>query len=74
MSRTIIWFLAIAAASTTAALARNASDEDACRHDAVHHCRRVLGNDSQVLDCLIANKHRISRGCLAVLRRNGYGY
>ena len=55
----------------SAAMARTAEEEAACRRDAVHFCRGT-SDEFQVRDCLVAQKRRISRNCRAVLESHGF--
>lgn len=50
---------------------RQAGDR-ACRSDATRLCRKVLEmGDGAVLQCLVSNAGRLSRGCRKILQDNG---
>jgi len=72
MSRKLMFILALSIAPVpTAAFAQSNAENAACRHDAVHLCRGI-SEDYKVRDCLVAQKHRLSHGCRAVLESHGY--
>jgi hypothetical protein len=48
------------------------TDEDACKHDVVKYCRKILNQgDMAILSCLQEHRPRLRKQCRAVLERNG---
>lgn len=52
-----------------------AADSGACHRDAMRFCAKTLHGDktqlSEVAKCLVANKHKLSGQCRAVLKSYG---
>ena len=72
MTRELMLILVLATVPfASAAVARTSAEEHACSRDAVHFCRGI-SDELQVRDCLVAQKHRISRHCRAVLESHGF--
>lgn len=47
-------------------------DKTACNGDSHRFCKAVLGTDDMtVLSCLQTNRQKLSKGCRAVLEKNG---
>ena len=64
--------LAIVVASVPVALAQGTPDErQACTRDAQHFCRKDLGDDGAVQNCLQTNRARLSRACKSVFESHG---
>lgn len=65
---------AIAVTSSGAALAQHAgtkSEQAACSRDAQRFCRKDLGNDGAVQNCLQTNRASLSRSCKKVFESHG---
>jgi hypothetical protein len=46
--------------------------QKACQSDVARHCRAVIqGGDFAILDCLKANRPKLSKACEKVLKDNG---
>ena len=64
----------VAAMSSGAALAQHAgtkSEQSACSRDAQRFCRKDLGNDGAVQNCLQTNRQSLSRSCKKVFESHG---
>lgn len=46
-------------------------EQKACSHDAQRFCRKQLGDDNAVQQCLMANRSKLSRSCSAVFQSHG---
>ncbi|WP_407176484.1 cysteine rich repeat-containing protein [Bradyrhizobium sp. STM 3562] len=46
-------------------------EQQACSRDASRFCRRVLGDDSAVRQCLEQHRHRLSSACRKVFESHG---
>ena len=65
---------AVVAMSSGAALAQHAgtsADQKACSRDAQRFCRKDLGNDGAVQNCLQTNRDSLSRSCKKVFKSHG---
>ena len=63
----LVLILAISGASASFAQHQGTQQEQqACSRDASRLCRKDLGNDGLVQQCLQQNRTRLSRGCKAV--------
>jgi hypothetical protein len=78
MSRKLMLAIGLFAVATTSAFAQyypghrgTREEQAACRRDALHLCRG-MSDDSQIQNCLVAQKHRLSGGCRRALQRHGY--
>ena len=47
------------------------SEQQACSRDASRLCRKDLGNDGAVQQCLQANRSKLSSGCRKVFQSHG---
>jgi hypothetical protein len=64
--------LAIVVASVPFAMAQGTPQErQACTRDAQHFCRKDLGDDGAVQNCLQTNRARLSRACKSVFESHG---
>ncbi|MES5487484.1 hypothetical protein QMZ05_32460 [Bradyrhizobium sp. INPA03-11B] len=66
--------LAVAVMSSGAALAQHAgtkSEQSACSRDAQRFCRKDLGNDDAVQNCLHMKRDSLSRSCKKVFESHG---
>jgi len=64
--------VAIVIASIPAAVAQGTPQErQACTRDAQRFCRKDLGNDDAVQNCLQTNRARLSRACSRVFASHG---
>ncbi len=58
--------------SIPVALAQGSPEErQACTRDAQHFCRKDLGNDGAVQNCLQTNRARLSKSCRQVFESHG---
>jgi hypothetical protein len=58
--------------SVPLALAQGSPEErQACTRDAQHFCRKDLGNDGAVQNCLQTNRARLSKSCRQVFESHG---
>jgi hypothetical protein len=78
MSRTLVLAIGLMAAATSSAFAQSypghggtPEEQAACRRDALHLCRG-MSDDTQIQNCLIAQKSRVSGRCRRVMQRHGY--
>ena len=63
---------AIVVASVPVAFAQGTPQErHACTRDAQHFCRKDLGDDGAVQNCLQTNRARLSRACKSVFESHG---
>lgn len=63
---------AILVASVPVAMAQGSPQErQACTRDAQRFCRKDLGNDGAVQNCLQTNRARLSRACSQVFASHG---
>jgi hypothetical protein len=66
---------ALGGASMTPALAQGhmgtPQEQNACSRDASRLCRKELGNDSAVQNCLQAHRAQLSRSCSKVFQSHG---
>jgi Cysteine rich repeat len=67
----LILMLFLGSLSSAAAQSGTPQEQAACRGDAQRLCSRAGQDETAVLNCLIANRKRLSRACTQVLRRNG---
>jgi len=64
--------VALVIASVPAAVAQGTPQErQACTRDAQRFCRKDLGNDDAVQNCLQTNRARLSRACSQVFASHG---
>ncbi|MDH2386844.1 hypothetical protein [Bradyrhizobium sp. CER78] len=66
--------LVVAVISSGAALAQHAgtkSEQSACSRDAQRFCRKDLGNDDAVQNCLQMKRDSLSRSCKKVFESHG---
>jgi hypothetical protein len=72
--RTLTLVLLLLISQTFVALAQHMGtpeEQQACSRDASRFCRKVMGNDTAVQQCLQQNRHRLSRSCRAVFQAHG---
>ncbi|MGY3441084.1 hypothetical protein ACVW17_001085 [Bradyrhizobium sp. USDA 4473] len=65
---------AVAVMNSGAAVAQHAgtkSEQSACSRDAQRFCRKDLGNDGAVQNCLQTNRDSLSRSCKKVFESHG---
>ncbi|QOZ37339.1 hypothetical protein [Bradyrhizobium sp. CCBAU 53421] len=70
----IVVLCAVATMSSGAALAQHSgtqAEQSACSRDAQRFCRKDLGNDGAVQNCLQTNRASLSRGCKKVFESHG---
>lgn len=72
----VLFVLLLVSASASAALAQSAhpgtsQEQQACSRDASKFCRKDLGNDGAVQQCLMGNRAKLSRACQAVFQSHG---
>src|SRR5205814_6957746 len=70
----LVLFLTIFGASATFAQAVHqgtSQEQQACSRDASRFCRKDLGNDGAVQQCLQGNRAKLSRSCKAVFESHG---
>ena len=71
MIRSVLAF-AIVVGSVSFAMAQGTPQErQACTRDAQHFCRKDLGNDGVVQNCLQTNRARLSKACKSVFESHG---
>jgi hypothetical protein len=71
MIRSVLAF-AIVAGSVSFAMAQGTPRErQACTRDAQHFCRKDLGNDGAVQNCLQTNRARLSKACSRAFESHG---
>lgn len=46
-------------------------EQQACTRDAQRFCRKVMGDDNAVQQCLQQNRRKLSSGCLKVFQTHG---
>jgi len=46
-------------------------EQQACTRDAQRHCRKQLGDDSAVQQCLQQNRTKLSKNCQKVFQSHG---
>ena len=64
--------LALLVTSVPVAFAQGTPQErQACTRDAQHFCRKDLGDDGAVQNCLQTNRARLSRACKSVFESHG---
>ena len=71
---TIILCLAAIVTADGTALAQHSGtkqEQSACSRDASRFCRKDLGNDGAVQQCLQMNRASLSRGCKKVFESHG---
>jgi hypothetical protein len=69
-----VLFLMISATSATFAQAPHqgtSKEQQACSRDASRFCRKDLGNDGAVQQCLQGNRAKLSSACKAVFQSHG---
>ena len=65
-------FLIISGTSATLAQRQGtAQEQQACSRDASKFCRKDLGNDGAVQQCLMGNRAKLSKACQAVFQSHG---
>jgi hypothetical protein len=69
----LVLFLVISGASATLAQTHQGTSQEqqACSRDASRFCRKDLGNDGMVQQCLQQNRTRLSASCKAVFQSHG---
>lgn len=68
---TFLIFLSSAAPSSAQGHMGTPQEQAACRSDAKHFCRKELGNDMAVQQCLQEHRTRLSRSCQKVFASHG---
>ena len=67
--------LSLGGLSSAPALAQGhmgtSQEQNACSRDASRLCRKDLGNDGAVQNCLQANRAKLSRSCSKVFQSHG---
>ncbi|GGI19949.1 hypothetical protein [Bradyrhizobium guangdongense] len=70
-----ITLLSLGGLSSAPALAQGhmgtSQEQNACSRDASRLCRKDLGNDGAVQNCLQANRAKLSRSCSKVFQSHG---
>jgi Cysteine rich repeat len=67
----LILILFLGSLSSALAASGTPQEQTACRGDAQRFCSRAGQDEMAVLNCLIANRKKLSRACTQVLQRNG---
>ena len=69
----LVLFLVISGASAALAQTHQGTqtEQQACSRDASRFCRKDLGNDGLVQQCLQQNRTRLSASCKAVFQSHG---
>ncbi|MCC8980634.1 hypothetical protein [Bradyrhizobium acaciae] len=70
----IAGLFAVVVMNSAAALAQHAgtkSEQSACSRDAQRFCRKDLGNDDAVQNCLQTNRASLGRSCKKVFEGHG---
>ena len=69
----LVLFVLISSASATLAQGHmgTAQEQQACSRDASKFCRKDMGNDGAVQQCLMGNRAKLSRACQAVFASHG---
>jgi hypothetical protein len=69
----LVLFLMISGASATLAQTHQGTqrEQQACSRDVSRFCRKDLGNDGMVQQCLQQNRTKLSRACQAVFASHG---
>jgi Cysteine rich repeat len=68
---TLILILFLGSLSPALAASGTRQEQDACRGDAQRFCSRAGQDEMAVLNCLIANRKKLSRACTQVLQQHG---
>ena len=74
MRTLLVLFLAIAGATASFAQGPHqgtSKEQQACSRDASKFCRKDLGNDGAVQQCLQGNRAKLSKACQAVFQSHG---
>ena len=74
MRTLLVLFLTISGESATLAQSAHpgtSQEQQACSRDASKFCRKDLGNDGAVQQCLMGNRAKLSRSCKAVFESHG---
>jgi hypothetical protein len=74
MSRKAILAVTLIVSSSTTALAQfsgTPQEQAACRGDVAKLCRGVKADQSNMLECLVSHRSRLSAKCRAVLQSHG---
>jgi hypothetical protein len=73
--RSIVLALVILSSGTSPMFAQGhlgtPQEQQACRRDAERFCRRQLGDDGAVQQCLQQNRSRLSKSCQKVFASHG---
>jgi hypothetical protein len=68
---TLLFVIFLGSLSPALAFSGTEQDQAACRPDARRLCSRVSQDEFTVLNCLVANRTKLSRACTQVLRQYG---
>ena len=76
MNMRVLFVLLLVGAGASAALAQGArqgtaQEQQACSRDASKFCRKDLGNDGTVQQCLQQNRAKLSAACKTVFQSHG---
>ena len=74
MRTLFVLFLMISGASASFAQAPHQGtpkEQQACSRDASKFCRKDLGNDGAVQQCLMGNRAKLSKACQAAFQSHG---
>jgi hypothetical protein len=70
----VVLVLLLVISGTSATFAQHQgtqTEQQACSRDASRFCRKDLGNDGMVQQCLQQNRQKLSRSCKAVFQSHG---
>jgi hypothetical protein len=68
---TLLILLSSTAASFAQGHMGTPQEQAACRRDATHFCRKELGNDMAVQQCLQEHRRKLTRSCQKVFASHG---